>query len=346
MKVVALVVAMSILVCCLSGCSIERLCADEQDQKQYSVTFLTLFDTVTTIVGYAENEEEFACIAQEIHDDLMSYHKLFDIYNNYDGISNLKTINDKAGIEPVKVDPEIINFLLDCKYYYDMTSGIVNVAMGAVLRLWHDVRVEGADHPDLAELPNETKLRDAATHTDIERVVIDKERSTVFLKDAQMRLDVGAVAKGWAVQRVAQNAPEGILISVGGNVCATGAKDGKGTPWVIGIENPNGGAYLHTISLTKGSVVTSGDYQRGVIIDGVYYHHIIDPVTLYPSRLWRSVTIICEDSGLADALSTALFLLPIEAGLSLLQKTGAEAMWVDPAGEKFYSSEFEKSIVQ
>ena len=146
-----------------------------------------------------------------------------------------------------------------------------------------------------------------------------------------------------AVQRVCEETPEGLLISVGGNVFATGTKDETGTPWVVGIQDPDGGDhYLHTLYVTGGSVVTSGDYQRNFTVNGQLYHHIIDPETLYPSEYWRSVTILCPDSGLADALSTALFLLPQEEGQALLDKCGARAMWVDRAGNLYYSPGFEK----
>ena len=167
----------------------------------------------------------------------------------------------------------------------------------------------------------------------------------MYLEDPDMRLDVGAIAKGWAAQRVSEVAPEGLLISVGGNVCATGPKDSQGTPWVVGVQDPKGGdAYLHTLYLTKGSIVTSGDYQRAYMVDGQLYHHIIDPHTLYPGTLWRAVTVVCEDSGLADALSTALFLLPQADGQALLDKCGAQAMWVAADGSIAYSSGFSKFV--
>ena len=189
------------------------------------------------------------------------------------------------------------------------------------------------------------QLQAAAEHISFDAVVIDEAASTVYISDPQARLDVGAIAKGWAVQQVAANAPKGLLISVGGNVCATGPKDSTGTPWLVGIQDPNGGdQYLHTIYVTSGSVVTSGDYQRAYAVDGKVYHHIIDSSTLMPSSYWRSVTIVCPDSGLADALSTALFLLPREEGQALLDRCGAEALWVDARGERFYSPGFEKLI--
>lgn len=325
-----------------TGCA-----AGEQqpEKKQYNASFLTLFDTVTTIVGKADSEDAFRATAQAIHDALLEYHQLFDIYNDYDGIHNLKTVNDNAGIAPVKVDPRILTLLNECKSYYELTGGMVNPAMGSVLQLWHVARNDGINDPANACLPKTEKLTEAAKHMDFAAVVVDEGASTVYISDPEVSLDVGAIAKGWSVQQVAENAPSGLLISVGGNVCATGPKDPNGTPWVVGIQDPNGGdSYLHTLTVTKGSVVTSGDYQRAYVVDGELYHHIIDPNTLYPSTLWRSVTILCEDSGLADALSTALFLLPLEEGQKLLDKTGAKAMWVDRNGKNYYSPGFRDYI--
>lgn len=333
-----------LLIACilLSGCAAGQ---EAGQAKQFNATFLTLFDTVTTIVGRAESEEEFSATAQQVHDALLEYHQLFDIYNDYEGLNNLKTVNDNAGIAPVEVDGRIIDLLLDCKAYYGLTQGKVNVAMGSVLHLWHVARNEGLDDPANAKLPDPAKLEAAAAHTSWDNVIIDEEASTVFLTDPEMRLDVGAVAKGWSVQRVAEKAQPGLLISVGGNVCATGPKDETGTPWVVGIQNPDGGDdYLHTLYVTDQSVVTSGDYQRYYVVGEEIYHHIIDPETLMPAKHWRAVTIVCRDSGLADALSTALFLLPHEEGLALLESCDAEAMWVGFDGEKRYSPGFEKMI--
>ena len=325
----------------LTGCAVQA----EPQQKQYTATFLTLFDTVTTIVGRADSEEDFRKTSQAVHDELLEYHQLFDIYNAYDGINNLKTVNDNAGIQPVRVDSRILALLKDCKTYYEATGGKVNPAMGSVLKLWHEARNDGINDPQNAYLPDGEKLKEAAAHTDLNCVVLNEAESTVYITDPGLQLDVGAVAKGWSVQRVSETAPAGLLISVGGNVSATGPKDDAGTPWVVGVQNPDGGeSFLHTLYLTKGSVVTSGDYQRAYRVDGKLYHHIIDPQTLYPSEYWRSVTVVSSDSGLADALSTALFLLPLEEGQKLLEPLGAQAMWVDREGNLFYSPGFEKLI--
>ena len=296
-------------------------------------------------MGFAESEEAFKEKTQAIHDELQEYHQLFDIYNEYDGINNLKTVNDRAGVEPVEVDQRIIDLLLDCKDYYEATDGKVNVAMGSVLYLWHVARTDSFDDPLNAYLPDMEELVSASRHVSMEDLVIDEAASTVYLRDPLMRLDVGAVAKGWSTQRVCETITEGMLVSVGGNVCATGPKDKEGTPWVVGITDPDGKKeYLKTVYASDGCVVTSGDYQRNFAVDGELYHHILDPETLFPSEYWRSVTIVCEDSGDADALSTALFLLPQAEGQQLLDKFHAEAMWMDREGELWFSPGFEELI--
>ena len=317
----------------------------QPEKKQYTATFLELFDTVTTIIGRDDSEEAFKAKAQAIRDDLQHYHRLFDIYNDYEGISNIKTINDNAGVSPVTVDRAIIDLLLDCQDYYALTDGKVNVAMGSVLQLWHEARNDSIRDPLNAWLPDMAQLQTAAQHCSFENIVIDEVNSTVFITDPSTRLDVGAVAKGWATQQAAKNAPSGFLISVGGNVCATGPKTADGTPWVIGIQNPsNPDTNLHTLYVSGGSVVTSGDYQRYYVVDGQKYHHIIDPQTQMPAAYWQSVSVICQDSGLADALSTGLFLMDLEQGKRLAQQCGAEVLWVDCNGNEYMTAGFESQL--
>lgn len=337
MKVKRLLVVFLLLAGLLGGCV--------KGPELYSQTYLTLFDTVTTISGTAQSEAAFQEQAGVIHDALLHYHRLFDIYNTYNGMNNLKTVNDNAGIAPVQVDSAVIALLLDCREYYEMTGGKVNVAMGSVLQLWHQARTAALEDPDHGAVPSSEELAAAAAHTGWETVIIDEAASTVYIADPLQRLDVGAVAKGWAAQRVAETIPEGYLLNLGGNVCATGPKDDRGTPWVVGVADPDhGSSYVHTLALTEGSAVTSGDYQRYFTVNGINYHHIIDPVTRMPAAYWRSVTVLCADSGLADALSTALFVLPLEAGQALLDDLDAKAMWIDAQGEKYYSSGFEAYI--
>ena len=308
----------------LSGCAPAKV--------KETTTYLDVFDTVTTVIGDTE-------AAEAIHTQLLRYHQLFDIYHTYDGMNNLKTVNDQAGIAPVQVDEAIIDLLSDCVDYYHLTDGRVNVVMGSVLQLWHTARTESLENPDGAYIPSPDALAEAAKHTDIGNLVIDRENSTVYLQDAEMSLDVGAVAKGWAAQRAAESAPEGVLISMGGNVVATGPK-AENTPWTVGIQDPHGTDIRQKLPLSEGAIVTSGDYQRTYTVNGQDYPHIIDPETGMPAMLWSSVTVICPDSALADALSTALFLMPLEEGSDLARKCGAEAIFIDKNGS-LYSAESE-----
>ncbi len=333
--------AIALLLLCLlvlASCSKGE---EAKTYKRYEASFLTLFDTVTTVLGYAENEEEFRQLSQNIHDELLLYHQLFDIYNSYEGINNIKTINDNAGVKPVVVDKKIIDFLLFCN---DMQkeSDKVNIAMGSVLSIWHDKRTEALDNPLTAVLPDEEVLKEAALHTDFSKIHIDEENSTVFIEDSSMSLDVGAIAKGYATERVVDSVPGIYLLSVGGNVSSSNVKP-DGTPWVVGLQDADGeiGKNKHTVYLEKGSVVTSGVYQRYYTVDGIEYHHIIDPETLYPGLKWKAVSVIAPDSAVADFLSTALFLSDVEAGQKLLDKYNAVAIWTTLDGKEIMSDGFQ-----
>lgn len=227
-RVIALVLA-AIMV--LGGCS----SVSAPEQERYEATFMTLFDTVTKIVGYAESEEAFQATAQEIHGtSCWNTISFTNIYKDYDGINNIKTINDCAGGEPVAVDQKVIDLLLFCRELYEATDGRVNTAMGSVLSLWHDARNAGIDDPENSALPEADALNKAAEHTGFEAIVIDEKAGTIQITDPEVRLDVGAIAKGYAVQRIAEASPSGLLISVGGNVCATGPKPVDESPWVVG----------------------------------------------------------------------------------------------------------------
>jgi thiamine biosynthesis lipoprotein len=271
----------------------------------------------------------------EIIAGLYEYHKLFDIYNTYEGINNLATVNSKAGDgEWIKVDRRIIDLLVFSKEMYTLTDGEVNIAFGAVLKLWHDKRMEAIKNPDAASLPDINALRAAAEHISLDFIEIDESASSVRISDGGASIDVGAIAKGYATERVARELESygvsGYLLNVGGNVRVVGAKPG-GSLWRIGIENPfdGGDDYIEQISLSSGAVVTSGAHQRYFIYGGKKYNHLIDKDTLSPGENFESVTVICPDSGMADALSTALFLMDYESAGQLLSDLGGiEAVFV------------------
>lgn len=341
MKKILIFLILSVICTNLSACN-------SKSKVRYEAEFLTLFNTVTKVVAYSDNKEEFEKHAQFIYDNLKKYHELYDIYNDYEGVNNIKTINDQAGIMPVKVDNEIIELLKFCKEQYVNTDGKVNVAFGAVLKIWHQYRTEGIEDFQNAKLPSYEELEEAAKHTDINKIIIDEEESTVYLSDPKMSLDVGSIAKGFAVQKVIEDViKEGFttgLISVGGNVYAIGNKDEEESLWNVGIQNPFGegdNLVLKVVYVKDLAVVTSGDYERYYTVDEKNYHHIIDTNTLFPSEYFTSVTIVCEDSGVADVLSTAVFNMPFEDGLEYINTLpNVEAMWLFKDGEIKYSDHF------
>ncbi len=327
------------LVLAAAFCTALMLGGCGEKQERFSQSFVGLFDTASTITGYAAGEDIFSAETSRYREILSEYDRLYDIYTDYDGLHNLKTVNDNAGIEPVEVDEKVIDLLSFGKEVYDLSDGRVNICFGSVLSLWHDAREAGLEDPDSAQLPSEDALKAAAEHTDIENLIINKEQGTVYLSDPEMRLDVGAIAKGYSAQKAVDELQKeytvNAVFSIGGNVTASGWKEAqKDNPWVIGVENPDGGDYLMTVSVPDGmSLVTSGDYQRYYTVDGERYHHIISPETLYPASYMHAVSVLASDSGMADALSTALFLMPVEEGLELIENIdGTEAVWVTDDG--------------
>ena len=324
----------------------------QRNLSRYTATFLDVFDTRTDVVGYSTSEEKFVEQVSLLKEKLEYYHKLYDIYNDYEGIHNIKTINDNAGVAPVEVSREIIDLLLFSKEMHDKTDGQINIAMGSVLEIWHNYRDAGINDPANAKLPPMEELQTASAYCDINQIIIDEEAMTVYLPDENMSIDVGSIGKGYAVQRVAEYAKEigmeSALLSVGGNVCAVGTRL-DGSAWRVGIQNPDLNSeepYVRKVDVADACVVTSGDYQRYYVVDGEKYCHIIDGDTLMPADYFPSVSIIATDSGMADALSTSVFNMPFEEGLAFVNGLeGVEAVWILHDGSIEYSDGFERYAV-
>ena len=297
----------------------------------------TLFDTVSYIYSYrGDTEETFGEICEEVWTLLADYHYLFDIYHEYSGIVNLCTLNKNAGGEALEVSPKLIDFLLYAKNLYVLTGGEMNIMMGAVLSPWHDAREDGG------YIPSDEVLGEAAKHISIDSLVIDKENNTVRIADANARIDVGALGKGYATEKAARllesKGIEHYVLNIGGNIRIIGTKS-DGSSWKTGIKNPKDtSTFAKIIYIADTSCVTSGDYERYFTVDGKRYHHIIDKDTFMPAEYFSSITVITKDSALADALSTALFCMSYEDGLALLSKIQTElgakvdVLWIYPDG--------------
>lgn len=307
----------------------------QADVQKYQLQFFDVFDTFSQITIYSDNKQLAQQVTADAHDVLLECHQLFDIYNDYPGLNNLKTINDMAGKAPVQVDDKLFELIRFGKEMYYRTDGRLNIAMGGVLRIWHDHREAGMADPAKATLPDMADLRAAAATANVDNIILDEENRTVFLADPNMSLDVGAIGKGFGVEMAARtieaSGATNVLLDIGGNVRAIGVRS-ENTPWRVGVQNPDLSSdqpYLTVTSLRDLSLVSSGDYQRTYTVDGKAYHHIVHPETLMPAEYFHQVTVLTRDSGLADGLSTALFLMPLEEGRALVDSLdGVEVMWV------------------
>lgn len=321
----------------LSGCGI---------RKEQTKSWVEPLDTLTNLTIYA-TEDDGVKLIKNIDETLVWYDQLFDIYNDYEGLNNLKTVNDQAGIAPVKVDQKLIELLLYAKEMYTLTDGAMNVAMGSVLSIWHDYRTQGSEHPEDAKLPPMKDLEEAAKHTDINDVIIDEAAQTVYLADEKMSLDVGAVAKGFVADQLEDMIRDAdikhALLDMSSAIIATGTK-ANGQAWRLALQNPDtnsADSVLHVIDLKDKVLVTSGDYQRYYEVDGKRYHHIIDPQTLMPADTFSSVSVIGTCAAQSDALSTALFCMSLEDGKALIASLkDTEAIWIMTDGTQVMTDGF------
>lgn len=306
--------------------------------------FVEYFNTACSIYDYSGmSEDEFDRLCTEVEDQIRYYHKLFDVRNEYPGIINLCTLNRAAGGDPIAVTPQLYNFLEFCIRMHTLTGGEVNIAMGSVISIWKEYMEDGINSPASAKLPPLELLISAAEHTDISSILLDPEQRTVQITDPLTSIDVGAIGKGYAAERIADmlrgKGVSGFVVDLGRNLSVIGEKP-SGDGWSTGIVNPDtssGNSYIKKLEIRNTSLVTSGDYVRYYTVDGVRYHHIIDKDSLMPAEYFASVTVMTADSGVADALSTALFCMSYEEGRALVSSiadggTQISVYWVTKDG--------------
>ena len=309
-------------------CILCSLCACTAADGFYQSVYYDVFDTVTVISGYSKSSKSFNEGSSRAYEKLKYLHRLFDAYNEYQGLNNLATVNKNAGIAPVAVDKELLELISYSKELCESTSGAFDVSCGALTLLW-----KNAANADTPVPPDEESIKSASELSGFDAVELDFVKGTVYITKAGARFDLGAVAKGYACDVAVDilkndGALSGASVSLGGNVYVFGVKS-DGDKWQVAVRSPFEEGNLCTLSLADTSVVTSGDYQRFFMHGDKKYHHIIDPETGYPSERFSQVTVISESSALADALSTALFVMDYEEGMALAKEMNVQVIWVD-----------------
>ena len=242
--------------------------------------------------------------------------------------SAIAKINAHAGKESVKIDDETFFVLETAKNYAQKTQGAFDPTIGSLVALWNVTGNEnfgsGPKVPSYEEILKVQKL------VGYDKLILDARQKTAFLQEEGMLLDVGAIAKGYAAdvlaEKICQNGITKATLDLGGNVYVLGEKQ-KNTPWNVGIRTPSftENSTLLSIPLQDTSLVTSGMYERYFEENGKKYHHILDRKTGFPAENdILSVSIVCESSMLADILSTACFVMGKDKALSFLAQEASE----------------------
>ncbi len=305
-------------------------CSEEKFEAKSDNRFL--MGTVCIITLYSGETQDifdgaFSLIERE--DMLMSLQK---------GNSELSQINEQAGIERLQVSDDIFEVIKTSLLYSQMSHGAFDPTIAPLVELWGIGEDFTGSVPDVSSIDSSKDLIDY-------REIILGDNNLVFLTETGMKIDLGGIAKGYIADKVkeyliSQGVQRGI-INLGGNIIVLGSKP-KSQPWKIGIQNPfdSRGNHIGIAAVTDKTIVTSGIYERFFYFEGKRYHHILDPETGYPvENDLASVTIIADRSIDADALSTSLFILGVEEGLTLIETIeNSEAVFVTKDKNVIYSS--------
>ncbi|MGK2856016.1 MAG: FAD:protein FMN transferase [Thermoanaerobaculia bacterium] len=258
--------------------------------------------------------------------------------------SAVSEINRKAGIEPVVVTQELFNLTRRSLRVSGLTDGAFDITFHTVGRLWNF-------KSRTAPIPDDASIKQALKDTGYRHVVLDESKRTIYLDRESTRIGFGAIGKGYAANRAVfvlkERGVTGGVINAGGDLVIFGTQE-DGRSWRIGIANPlDGDKVFAYLDATEQAVVTSGDYENYIEFEGKRYSHILDPRTGYPAGDVRSVTIVCPDGELADALATGVSVLGVDAGLKLVNGLrGVEAMLVDQAGRIHFSQGLESLLTK
>ena len=284
----------------------------EKYQKSYS-----LMGSAFEIAVITDSETNANKTIEIAYNEIVRIEKLI---SSWDEKSETTLINNNAGIKPVKVSEELFKLIRRAKKVSGLSNGAFDISYASMDRLW---KFDGT----MTKLPSSDKITASVSKINYNNIILDETEYTVFLKMKGMKIGFGAIGKGYAANKARKllkaNGVASGMINAGGDMIAWG-NGLNGEKWKVGIADPKKEkAYVSWLELNEMAVVTSGDYERYAMIDDVRYAHIIDPRTGYPAVGLKSVTIICPDAELADALATTIFVLGQEKGLELVNKLDA-----------------------
>ena len=294
---------------------------------------LRLMGASITLMIFHENAQQL----------LLQSEQLLHLYKNRfsanDADSELMEINLQAGKKAVQVHPELFELIALGKKHSIAANSHLNIAIGPLVQTW---RIGFSD----AKLPSEEEIQRLLKITNPEDIILDESKQEVYLSKVGMRIDLGALAKGYIADKlkeflVEQGVQSGI-IDLGGNILTIGENPNFQRPWRIGIQNPilDRGEHVAVIAVSDASVVTSGIYERQLVVDGKTYHHIFDRKTGYPMETEvASITIVAEKSVDCEIWTTRLFgQNPYDIIEEIEQQPGLEAFVITKNQKMMYTS--------
>ncbi len=285
---------------------------------------------ITVVVDDPQKGE---ALIQKAIDEIKRIEKLLTTFNEE---SETNLINANAGIAPVKVSKEIIQLIARSIKISLLTQGAFDISYGSIdKKLWNF-------DTNLKSLPDAETAKKSVRLINYRNIIIDEEKCTVFLTQIGMRIGFGGIGKGYAAEKAKQillsEGVENGIVNASGDLTTWGHQpDGK--PWTVGIAHPDmADTPFSYLNITNKAIATSGNYEKYAIINGKKYSHTIDPRTGLPVTGIKSVTIICNNAEMADALATPVTIMGIEAGLFLInQLIGIGCVIIDDNNKVFTS---------
>jgi FAD:protein FMN transferase len=251
-----------------------------------------------------------------------------------DSVTNL--INRNAGIAPVHVDQEVFSLISRSTRISAVTQGAFDITYGSIdKKLWNFDQT-------MTALPDAATAKQLVRLINYRNIILDEKNSTVFLKEKGMRIGFGGIGKGYAAENAKRlllnNGVQSGVVNAAGDLSAWGYQP-NGKPWTIGIADPNAADHpFSSLAITNMAVATSGNYEKFVMIDGKKYSHTIDPKTGLPVRGIKSVTIICPNAEIADAMATPVMIMGVKVGLNMINQLRDVACIIIDDNDKIFTS--------
>lgn len=333
-KVVLPILIITILILTITACS----------NKQTGVLTRTefLMDTVITLKIYDNKDKK---IMDKAIDRLK---EIEDRMSATIDSSDIVLINKNAGIKAVQVNEDTYFVIEKAKHFAEISNGAYEPTIGPLVELWN---ITGTDEKEREYIPTEEEINEKKALVDYNDLIL-QEDNMVYLNREGMKIDLGGIVKGYAADEVKriflENGVNSAIIDLGGNIYALGEKSNE-EAWKIGIQDPFSvtGDYIGILNIKDSSIVTSGNYERYFLHKGERYHHIIDSKTGYPSKNKVSgISVISDKSIDGDALSTALFIMGVEAGSKLANELeDVDTIFITKNKEVFVPKSLEEYFV-